>query len=245
MKKRSVLIPLLLIVFLVLLLFFFYRIGDDRSWGPRNRDSAFILEVNPADLPKGTRFVDLLIPIDEADENYCRFNEKNRGKYGIDRDSEIVRLNKQGYQSYSFHFSPAATDINAAYWTFSFFCEPRAELSPLDFYARLEKYRSIRLAFLDESGKVLSISNDAPIYDEGMAHRRSPDKNSIYVKAKLSDGRLETDLSWDQRSVPDIIFGGFIILLVYTWPLVPILLFFALLFLFVLLYQKIQRKRNS
>lgn len=213
------------------LLLLCYWIGNNLPWG-ENWAPWLVCKVDTDAKPKGTRFVDLLLPINESDEYYCLFNESNGQKYGIDKNSEIVRLNEQGYRSYTFHLSPAAADIEASRLSFSFFSESTNDpASSWNYYACLERYRSMRLAFFDENGNVLSISNEAPIFDAGMSHRSHPERRSFHVTAKMSGGLLETKLLWDQRTILDSIYVGFIALLMFTWPVWLILLLVGLLIL--------------
>lgn len=95
------------------------------AWQP---DSSFQCSTDPRKMPENTVYIDLLLPIGTEDEGYVPFNQANGEKYGISPDSEIVRYNKGGYVSYTFHMTDADSQMRP-YYSCNF-------LIPLPVYAK-------------------------------------------------------------------------------------------------------------
>lgn len=74
--------------------------------------SSFSCEINEKNIPEGTKYVDMLLPVDTDDEAYIKFNSKNGEKYGINENSEIVRYCEDGYRSYTFHVKDSGSQLS-------------------------------------------------------------------------------------------------------------------------------------
>lgn len=75
----------------------------------------FKVWVSRDDVPSGTAYIDMLLPISENDECYVGFNENNGEKFGISPESEIAKYNEQGFKSYTFHISDAVSEMSPSY----------------------------------------------------------------------------------------------------------------------------------
>lgn len=71
----------------------------------------FTCDINDINIPEGTKYIDMLLPVETNDEAYTEFNSKNGEKYGIDEKSEIVRYCEDDYRSYTFHIKGAVSDL--------------------------------------------------------------------------------------------------------------------------------------
>lgn len=82
------------------------------AWAP---DSAFSISIDSKNIPEGTAYVDLLMPIPSNNEGYVSYNQINGEKYGISENSEIVNYSEDGYRSYTFHIVDADSDMRLSY----------------------------------------------------------------------------------------------------------------------------------
>ncbi len=73
--------------------------------------NGFCCRVEEENMPVGAVYVDLLLPISSADEEYTPYNASVGQKFAIAEDSEIVRYSEGGYQSYAFHIKNAQPSI--------------------------------------------------------------------------------------------------------------------------------------
>jgi hypothetical protein len=74
------------------------------AWTPSR---SFNCEVRKDNIPNGTKYIDMLIPIAEKDKYYVLCNSDNGKRFNIPKNSEIISYNHGGYRSYTFHVSDA------------------------------------------------------------------------------------------------------------------------------------------
>ena len=182
------------------------------AWG---KNWAAVFSITAYDSPLGAKYIDLLVPMEESDSEYCVFNEKNGAAFGITPESEIVSLDLDGYRSYTFHNVNAGSDIKPP--TLSFFQSEDPSVQDWGrYYDCCRTYRSARLAYLDRSGHVLAVTNAAPIYDEGMDQLKV-DTCSFLVSGTVSGELFETEIWWDQTTPVERFFDNLLILLIFTF----------------------------
>lgn len=106
MKFKRFFIAFLMILFLL------HNCLAAGAWTP---DYKFDCTISPENIPSGTVYIDLLLPISENDDGYTEFNKENGKKYNILSDSEIVKYNHDDYRSYTFHISDAYSEMEPYY----------------------------------------------------------------------------------------------------------------------------------
>ncbi len=157
----------------------------------------FRVDLDAEKMPNGTVYVELLLPISESDECYVVFNEANGEKYNISADSEIAKLNSDGFVSYTFHVSDAVSEMAPQYdeWgaIVTFAPDAYADLSrkgtyDCDYLA--EKYKEAKFAYLDADGNVLGVSNSAKVWNIRAKIQ------GYYLDMSLSGLELESDFSY-------------------------------------------------
>lgn len=94
MKKK------LFISFILTVLMLFTTAFPVFAWAP---DRSFYCDISAEDIPENTYYIDFLMPIPERSKAYVGFNEENGEKFGIKKDSEIVKYCEDGFVSYTFH----------------------------------------------------------------------------------------------------------------------------------------------
>lgn len=93
------------------ILIFLFTISAS-AWMP---EKSFYCNIESENIPDGTAYIDLLLPIKEKDECYVEYNAKNGEKFNISKDSEIVKYNQDGYKSYTFHVLDADSKMSLRY----------------------------------------------------------------------------------------------------------------------------------
>ena len=78
------------------------------AWAPNN---SFYLTIEKEKIPSGTKFIDMLLPINENDKYYIPYSVDNLNQFNIAKESEIVSYNKDGYRSYTFHISDSNSQM--------------------------------------------------------------------------------------------------------------------------------------
>lgn len=78
------------------------------AWAP-NKD--FNLTIEKEKVPSGTKYIDMLLPINENDKYYVPYNVDNLKQFNIAKESEIVTYFKDGYRSYTFHISDSYSQM--------------------------------------------------------------------------------------------------------------------------------------
>ena len=113
-------------------------------------------------LPEGTAYVDLLIPLEESDPHY--YAGLSNSSVGFSPEAEIMTYCEDGYRSYTFHYADAKSRITPERFLgestlcVTFF---ESDLSAPNAYTHLEDVESrkwIRLAILDADGNILKVS---------------------------------------------------------------------------------------
>lgn len=157
----------------------------------------FRVNLDAEKMPEGTVYVELLMPISESDECYVDFNEKNGEKYNISSDSEIARLNSDGFISYTFHVLDAVSEMAPQYneWgaIVTFAPDEYADLSrkgtyDCDYLA--EKYKKAKFAYLDADGNVLGVSNSVKVWEKRAKIQ------GYYLNLSLNGLELDSDFSY-------------------------------------------------
>lgn len=114
-------------------------------------------------LPEGTVYVDLLIPISEKDPKYTALMEGNLpGNWS--ESTPIVTYCEEGYRSYTFHYQDASSDIRVnGFGTVTFFNDnssPQYDGGVRYEHAdEIAARGDIKLALLDKNGEILKISS--------------------------------------------------------------------------------------
>ncbi|MBQ6464883.1 MAG: hypothetical protein IJJ43_01270 [Oscillospiraceae bacterium] len=139
----------------------------------------FYADAACSDIPEGAKYLDLLLPLSEEDEAWCAYEEDNGQRYQIPAESEIVRYREEGYQSYTFHIRGARSEMALDrveknywmdYWTTGTHAPSEVyrvvygEEAAWDLYAHAPELKKARFAYLDEEGRILSVTNESSIY---------------------------------------------------------------------------------
>ena len=74
-------------------------------------EKTFHLTIEKEKIPSGTKFIDMLLPINENDKYYVPYSVDNLNQFNIAKESEIVSYNKDGYRSYTFHISDSNSQM--------------------------------------------------------------------------------------------------------------------------------------
>jgi hypothetical protein len=122
-------------------------------------------------LPKDVVFADLLVQISPEDPKYTRVNKQNLEQTGVSPESEIVLYDDEAFRSFTFHYADAVSyikvydqqdeglaesDTGTGYIEFCKGTEYREFLTQ---YEDLRtNYSTVKLAFLDSTGSVVSTS---------------------------------------------------------------------------------------
>lgn len=121
--------------------------------------------ISFSNLPKGTVYVDMLIPLEESDPMYVPLVEENLPE-GFDAQSPIVTYCADGYRSYTFHYKDASSNIDlrsepyirsgfVTFFSDGIFSEESLRYEHMD---RVDQGQYIRLAMLDAQGGILKVS---------------------------------------------------------------------------------------
>lgn len=219
--------------------------------------SYFYCCVATKELPENTAYIDILFPIKETDQDYTDYNLSNGQKHGISKNSEIVKYNKDGYVSYTFH-NQNSESIIKPFYQIEFICDNEfynnnttlfdglnefdtgnpikkqymfmvpmnsdleEKVDNLFMFAQMdistekedvyvefsmkeklnkniindfsdlrEKYKTAKLAYIDQNGNVISVSNSAEIYSN-----KEKLLGSTYVEIKLNGDNLDVSLNY-------------------------------------------------
>ncbi|MGN0525960.1 MAG: hypothetical protein ACI4IF_00820 [Acutalibacteraceae bacterium] len=140
----------LLIILLVTVIVF----GGATALLGGNRADTVTCEVFTEGVPEGTKYIELLV-ISKEMENATNCNKNYCDELNIPYDSEIVKLNFDGYASYTYH-TFGATYSNA-FKEENGMCEISfCDGSVLNSAAN---YSSVRFAYVDKDGEVLKVSD--------------------------------------------------------------------------------------
>ncbi|MBE6750316.1 MAG: hypothetical protein E7560_04055 [Ruminococcaceae bacterium] len=245
-------------------------------------------------LPENTAYIDILFPIKETDQDYTDYSLSNGQKHGISKNSEIVKYNKDGYVSYTFH-NQNSESIIKPFYKIDFICDNEfynnnttlfdglnefdmgnpikkqymftvpmnsaleEKVDNLFMFAQMdistekedvyvefsmkenlnknrindfsdlrEKYKTAKLAYIDQNGNVLSVSNSAEIYSN-----KEKLWGSTYVEMKLNGDNLDVSLNYGPP-----IFLGVLGLMVFT-----IVFFLAIIIAIIFILKMSKTKR--
>ncbi len=177
-RFKPVIISLLVLLAILLILLF----GLRKAWGIHSeseyyRQSLYFPELIFENAPEGTAYIDPLIKLDISDENYTEFSappqrivpykEGDRVSKFLDvnENSEISRLNADGYVSLSLHYATSfgvQLDENG-----SAHLEFWAWFNHDTFESIFEDCGGFRAAYVDSGGRVLGITEPAVrVYDD-------------------------------------------------------------------------------
>lgn len=133
------------------------------------RPSPFLsIETTPNDLPQNTAYIDLLLPIQESDENFVLQKDEIDTVYNIFDYSylqlsdtcEIANYNN-GCYSYYFHFNNSTISVFSFENDNHIYIHYGEEQRLLEDYLR--KIDSFKLAFVDEQGCIIKVSNSISV----------------------------------------------------------------------------------
>lgn len=125
------------------------------------------VNINRNEIPQGTAYMDLLIPIHNNDENFVQqkdnidivFNIFDSSLLDIQSTSEIALYNN-GYYSYLFHFKDSTIDIteyqDTLHVTYGFSQRLLEDIVQL---------KNCKFAFVDAEGNILECTEDFIIRD--------------------------------------------------------------------------------
>lgn len=148
MKKT---IGVFTIIMMIVALFPFHT----TAWVP---DKTFYCQVDTVAIPKNSVYIDLLMPIPTDNEAYTEINQTNADIYGFSNDSEIIKYNKDGFVSYTFHIVDASSDL-----TISADMNFNERGAKYDFEYCRKNFKEIKFAYLDADGNIISVSNSVKI----------------------------------------------------------------------------------
>lgn len=119
-----------------------------------DRATTITCEVSADNIPEKTKFIELLV-ISKEIENATNCNKNYCDSSEVPYDSEIVKLNYDGYASYTYHTFGA---------TYSNTLKEENGICKISFcdgsvLNSAANYSSIRFAYVDENGEVLKISD--------------------------------------------------------------------------------------
>ena len=129
-------------------------------------------DIGLSNLPEGTEYVDLLIPLPEDDPMYAELVAENVPA-GFSEQSEIITYCVDDFRSYTFHYRDALSVIRAGQGLHvSFGARDEQVFSAENYrYGHLEDIQNrgrIRLAMLDGEGNILQISDVLRVTPRGM-----------------------------------------------------------------------------
>ena len=119
------------------------------------------LRISIINKPENIVFVDLLIKIDSNDENYVSLNKQNLELNEFTNDAEILTFNDLGFESFTFHYKNANSNIKLYTNNCVDFCKGFENNAHLTQYEDLlTNYNLVKLAFLNDNGDVVFVSEE-------------------------------------------------------------------------------------
>ena len=111
-----------------------------------------------SNLPQGTVYVDMLIPLAESDPMYEDMNRMHIPD-GFAENAEILSCCEDGYRSYTFHYRNALSIIRVDRdYGVHFFTDDGFQTVRYDHADAIQELGRIRLAMLDSAGNILKVS---------------------------------------------------------------------------------------
>ena len=133
---------------------------------------SFLCDIDVSEIPQGAIYVDMLFPLEETHERYCEYNQDAGEKNGILQDSEIVRYEKGGFKSYTFHIQGSRSEMkpykatDEVYYV-SFF-EDKSGYDEQMFYEIDDfggEYKTVKFAYLNATGDIIAETNKVDIWN--------------------------------------------------------------------------------
>lgn len=179
--------------------------GETDTWSP-----SYSAKMEFSNAPDGTAYMDILIKMDETDEDYVQFT--SAVPYSdIDEDSEIAKLNDDGYISLSLHYKyTESLEIRHSKDEYDLLTVTRYNFLYIN-----KNYGDFKVAYVDESGHVLGITNPAKttyIEDESFAFLADGD-SLVFIR----DGSNPRNAPWFLLKILGIMLligVGFVVLIV-------------------------------
>lgn len=145
---------------------------------PAPPDNLCILLQN---VPSQAVYADLLVKFKDEDANYVSINNSNLEACSLSDDAPIALYDQDGYQSFTFHYKNAVSDIKISSTDFTAddgtlycsvtFCKGIEYREFLTQYEDLMKnYSDIKIALLDAVGNILSVSSAFTLPQSNMFH---------------------------------------------------------------------------
>jgi len=180
---------------------------------PTPPSSMFIMIGNS---PENAVFADILIRINERDPNFTAVNEDNLALFGLDTHAEIVGFNDNGFMSFTFHYIDASAEIYLSKSRMGInvhfdgsgefhFVNSSREVHfgfgekagfRTQFHDLHENYQNMKIALLDYSGNVLSVSAEFSLPDQ---------RRGVWISGSFGGGMVwynhengEITVDWQQ-----------------------------------------------
>lgn len=122
------------------------------------------VDVNRSEIPQGTSYIDLLVPVQADDQAYVPQKEESESLIDIS-DHSVIKIENtseianydEAYYSYLFHFKDSTISVYTDEYsdTVSVYYGENQDL--LDYLAKRGK---CKLAFVDAQGNIRNLSND-------------------------------------------------------------------------------------
>ncbi|MDL2220291.1 hypothetical protein LJC55_01340 [Eubacteriales bacterium OttesenSCG-928-N14] len=171
--RKSRLLPILLLLCVVLL----PALASANSPGPMT-----YLRTNIVDPPENMAYLDVLVPLDEADENYVEFSD-GWIEAGLPLDSELAAYrDEEGYVSYSAHYKTAAPlELFEEGYSISLWDGWPDNYSE-EYYDLLEEFPVVKFAAIDAAGSVIQISDQVDISNSFVDIYYHMNENRVVVR---------------------------------------------------------------
>lgn len=110
------------------------------------------MNIESENRPYGTVMLDLLVKCSGNDEWAVDFNEETAEQLGVSKDCGLANYNKDGYTSLSLRHNCVKKTSLGLHYIFS-----------EDSHILFNKFKSVKIAFCDNKGNVISVSNPVRI----------------------------------------------------------------------------------
>ena len=110
------------------------------------------MNIESENRPYGTVMLDLLVKCSGNDEWAVDFNEETAEQLGVSKDCGLANYNKDGYTSLSLRHNCVKKTSLGLHYIFS-----------EDSHILFNKFKSVKIAFCDNKGNVISVSNSVKV----------------------------------------------------------------------------------
>lgn len=193
----------------------------------------FYISIDKNQMPSQTKYIDILVPLKVSDKEYISLNKENSSTYSISDDSEIVRYcDDEGFRSFLIHYKYSIININKQ----NNLHKPNINDSlcvkdNITIWEFANKYRKIKVAYLDENGNILSVTNSAKI--------------STFFTRNIQNGELDYRIQVNGTQLNVEIASGppwyMFVIIIYIFVSLP---FIILLFVIIHFIKKRNRKKS-